>query len=416
MQKNIGQNKCEFIYTSLLDSVIFAENGFKGHQYDLKDDSGVSLRDNIANGTTKLIQNIKNGDFGLVMTLNQICDNRFIWFSQNINDIFDLIKQGKVKVSTYGNNNILTYTKNALEECLKRLCGDATEPDNVYISSMFPLMEQNTNKPSRKGIERLLGRSKDLYYDGRFYVIKKGAKSYIDLNDFIENKNLTCGIYTAFCKYERERTIKENDCIIPGISETLSSDLIKNWIENLFKMHEELEKSHAYESNKRKGFKLNDVLDYLLDERNIIIIEEKMDILLGRANIDQRDAVKTGIFKILRKSSQYEKRTAMYLEIRNLMEEYAESRCKEDETLYNKFHTKNVDVSGRLPYQRIYYVILALIDYAYNILNMLYSSESLKLYDFDYTIVGQGNQFFLKNISTYNNIKEYTGILNYTSK
>lgn len=401
-------------YTNVMDSVIYA--GFKGHQYNIQsdtiddtiEDNKVTVSELFKKEMDQLLKDtLKSNDNGIVLTLNQICDNKYLWFEKQ-NEHFDmlskLISNGKLKISTYNDHDLISYTKKNLEDCLKRLCGGDISSDMVYISSLFPVLGiDNTPTPTRRRIEALLGWCSDINYDKEAKKFCSGKKSR-NLEELIKDR--TGGLYTAFLKRYSGQQITLEDCMLPfqfDNRDYLHKQNIKYWIEKLFELNEIAHQNKAFLPNVYSGFQLDAVIKYLLNEKNII--DKKLDFWLGD-NMHHKADIKHGILTVLERLAIYKNRTSMYIHIRDEMESFAIRNV--DKLYYNRFHIKHGRSIKYMPYQPVFYACLAAIDFAYNLLNTLYAAQSTVMLEYDFAIKRTGGVLIasniIKNMTRYDNI------------
>lgn len=286
-----------------------------------------------------------------------------------------LVKDAKIKFSTFNDYNLVTYTLNvALVKCLKRLSEGETSPEDVYISSLFwELGEDNNELKSRSRLELLLGY--DLsglkYHKEKKYFAVNG--NTITFDYFIEKstENNKYGLYTALKKYYENPNC--SDWLVPWnmpvFNSTLKVELIINWIKNIVELNAIAEEHEAIIPNARTDISLSDILSALLN--NDKLLNEKLDFWLNRTQ--HKDKVKKGIIEVLKELSKYSStRTAMYIKIKDCMNHVAEQH-KDDQDLYRKFCTITRHDTTKLPYRRQLFVIMNIIDYSYNLLTLFFS-------------------------------------------
>lgn len=373
-----NMSKCNFFYTNMSDSVIFA--GFKGHQYGISGDNDETISELYKKSLIDfltLVNNDKNSDAGVVLTLNQICDNRFLNF-ENQNETFNLLSEliikGKLKISYYNEYNLVTYTLDALKKCIKRLSKGNTAPDMLYISSLFSeLGIDNGDSVSRRRLMLLLGYDLSYieYIENDIFRLKDDKPvdfNYFEEKSVFENKY---GLYTALKKYADNP--KESSWLTSQNLWTLNKIKIEissiTWIKNLVELNNLAKEYNALVPNVSKCT-LKKVMSGLLSNEELI--NEKLDFWLG--SIKNKEAIKDGIKEILKKLIEDSNRTAMYINIRTYMKEFAENH-KDDENLFKKFNTSTNTKTKKLPYQRVFFTILNVVDYAYNLLNMFFSTS-----------------------------------------
>lgn len=394
----------KYVYSSLLDSVIYA--GLKGHQYDLRcadtpddnhDEKGKKLCDKFRESADVFLQDMresKYGDMCLVMTLNQICDNHFLLLEKQAKHfalLKWLIENGRLKISYYSDMDIIKYTENMLEECLRRLCKGDTPAELIYISSLFPnLGEGNTGNYSRPGVEALLGlpgdhplqydeRRKKYYYDGKYYSLQELISKF-------EKEGALTGYLYILHKRKQGNPVTDNDCILTECAKSrknnrpeTSPKVLMNWVNNIFALHDTAERCGAYMPNACSGVNLQNTISYLLnDTAGQELLDKQLDRWLG--NIKYRHEMRTGIKLIIARLSKKEsKRSSIYTKVKEEMNLYAdELRSKGSEiSLIKKFVTvrsktdKSKDITFN--YQHTYHTILLALDLAYNLLNMQYA-------------------------------------------
>ena len=379
------------VYTNLADSVIYA--GFRGHQYNLNDSNGKPISETYESRLDGLLEKVKErNDTTLTLTLNQVCDNKYLLLEKqtyHFNLLKELLQSGKLKITVYGGLDLVSYTEQALEQCLQRLCGGEIDPNLVYVSSLFPeLGIENTPSPTRKGITLLLGyfptsiqynekEKKFKLSNGEFY-------SFIDLvnkSKRTSNRDPKYGILTEFYSYNHFRdnfNLDESDfdyLIRQGKLNLKEVKKIITWIQNLFELNRIAHENNAFPKNATTGIRLNDIINRLLD--NVSLLDEKLDFWLGKVN--GKIEVKQGIRAILKQlSEKHTNRTAMYIDVKAFMENFAQEH-QENKTLYKKFHTAVGEEAKKLPYQRVLFTIINIIDYCYNILNMFFAVESYRM-------------------------------------
>lgn len=392
------------IYTNLADSIVYA--GFQGHQYGFLKSlvSEVNLSTVYKGELMQLLKDTLNGDDTvLVVTLNQICDNRYLLLEdqkEHFEILKRLIENGKLKISTYPvdcklpgspNHTLISYTEQALVKCLKRLCKGENSPDLVYISSLFPDLGDNSNPAfaAARGIKRLLGSyPKELTYNEKrniFSYKKEKIKNESRTEDWVEctldylwqSKKRSYGYYVALKKYNTTDSFHAND-LCTDIS---NCDEIMMWLGYLFELHEIAQNKGAYIPNVRTGIRLNHVMQYVLLEKKEL--NKRLDMWLG--NIEDKEIVKLYIIKILDDLLEYKNRTDMYINIKRLMDKYYYDVVKTD---HNSHVCDLFDTSEkkRMRYKRVLYTIQSAIDWTYNILNTLLASDKCTMREYSFEI------------------------------
>lgn len=369
----------KFFYTNLADSVIYA--GFKGHQYNVANSNIANLYQNILIELLNFLNDDRNSDIGIILTLNQICDNRFLNFENqegNFKIISELIINGRLKISYFGEYDLVTYTLNALRNCVKRLCKGNTSPDMVYISSLFPeLGIDNNDSTSRSRLKLLLGYDPTyLSYieDEDLFELRTGDRLSFKHLETKSSRTNKYGLYTALKKYAENPA--ESDWLQIGYMTAFKTTgicrSIINWIKNLVELNNLAKKYNALVKNVSFDGErsLPRILSGILENNELL--NEKLDLWLG--NSQNLELIKEGIKEILRKLSKNSNRTAMYINIKSYMNEFAESH-KDNRDLFRRFNTVTTNATGQLPYQKVFFTILNVIDYAYNLLNMFFSTS-----------------------------------------
>ena len=370
--------ECNLLYTNLADSVIFAN--FKGHQYGNNNENVSFLYKDSLIDFLSAVNNDRNSDVGVIMSLNQICDNRFLNL-ENQEDTFNLIsgliRKGKLKISYYNGYDLVSYMLESFKKCIKRLSKGDISPNMVYISSLFPeLGIDNKDFVSRRRLKFMLGYDPSyIKYigDDTFelkirkkykYSFKKVSFEELEKKSVIMNKY---GIYTALKKYS-ENPHKSRWLTVDNLC--VSDPCIVTWIKNFVELNRLAEEYNALIPNVSECT-LQKVMSGLLNNEELI--NEKLDFWLG--NTKNRQAIKEGIKEILQKLTEDSNRTAMYINIKTYMNELAEKH-KENEALFRKFSTVTEHKTKTLSYQRVFFTILNIVDYAYNLLNMFFSTSN----------------------------------------
>ncbi|MBQ1660343.1 MAG: hypothetical protein II059_10975 [Clostridia bacterium] len=395
------------IYTNLADSVVYA--GFRAsHQYSLKRsyDSNLTLSDLCKKELDSLLQRIdENENTVLYVTLNQICDNRYLLLEKqkyHFELLRKLIETRKLKISTYlidPNNpsspkhTLISYTEQSLLRCLNRLCKGVNSPDLVYISSLFPHLLESSNPDiaHRAAITSLLGYfPTGIYYDEKNDVYYQGKKQFT-VDHFLERdySKFGYGLYTALKKFDKNNPFNESNI---NVEVGVDISLIVNWLKNLFEIDRIAQECDAYEMNANPGIRLNSVIQSILIEEKEL--NKRLDIWLG--DIYQKKIVKDKIFEILSELSSYKNRTDMYIHIRDIMEDHlkdADISCG-GYTLRSFFDTSD---KHKMQFKKVLFPIQSTIDWAYNILNTMLSVDECRILEYSFGIADNtynGNSYF----------------------
>lgn len=177
------ENMKKIVYVYEMDSINFAE-----FRTDICAD-GYTIEKRIARAIKVLNKISVSNDYRAGMTLNQICDNHELFFgnSSMFDTVKNLIGEGKVFVSTYGKfDDIIKYSENSLIKTLNRMIDGRIDPDEMYVSSLFPMLGifASTGTENSDRICLLLGKS----YRTLRYIPQN--KSYIFDGKTITKKDL----------------------------------------------------------------------------------------------------------------------------------------------------------------------------------------------------------------------------------
>jgi hypothetical protein len=410
-------------YMNMFDSTILAN--FKGHIENTDDFFSVYNKESESKYSfiatlRSTLEKLKKGNDTLVMTLNQICDNRIL-FTEDIPKILcQLLESGKLKISCYNGFDLLSYSTNALEQCLIRICSSTPDFGNKYISSLFPDLgkEYNTKSATKRNrVASLLGRNyKDLTYVDEKNYFKYASQKVICFKDFsikVKNHNYTYrkkkryGYYTFLKKcvnrykkllsssnFDANDILKEDIEFPSQVQHT--PKLLALWVNNLIKLHECAVKNNAYiENTKYKDEhpclvnKKFSCLGWILNGfiQNETLFNEKLSFWLESGFLQPKLIlpVKEGIKSILLDLCNDSKnRSQMYSNAKNIMERY--SQTLDDDDLKRYFKTTNLsdEEDRRRYYTEVYHIVVMCVDFAYNIQNMFYSNEDLSIIEMYY--------------------------------
>lgn len=375
------------IYTNLLDSVVFAS--FKGSPYKVKGikeeyESEIELllkkfnkeEKEYMEGLAVRPQEKTKEDEQLVITLNQICDNSFLMMKnqdEHFKLLEDLINNHKIKISTYDEMDLIKYTKKNLEESLIRLAAGEKYDDSVFVSSLFSFLgNKNTDKLTRRGIEFLLGEYKNLKYDKNSNTFLVGDNRY-SLED-IENENMS--VYKAFCENEDIVDVKGE------LNKKIEINDINKWIHNIHELNKLAIEKNVFVSQDGCGNNLSQFMGKLLENG---ILKGKINNWIRTLNYaDNEKEIKDGIVAVLNNlcnsDSGITKRTSMYLNVRDKMQEYAEDKKdKKISRFFEVYPEQEKDSrSHHKPYLGVLYTCIMAIDFSYNLL-------------YAYNTTGEGN-------------------------
>lgn len=184
----------KIVYVYEMDSINFAK-----FQTDICAD-GYEIEERIKRAIKVLCEIGKDtSDYRAGMTFNQICDNHELFFgdSSMFEKVTQLIGEKKIFVSTYDKvDDIIKYSENSLIKTLNRMIDGRIDPDEIYVSSLFPMLGTfaSTGTENSDRIWLLLGKSyRTLQYDPKAeaYIFKKKKITKKDL--FIKSLVLTKG-------------------------------------------------------------------------------------------------------------------------------------------------------------------------------------------------------------------------------
>jgi hypothetical protein len=354
------------------------------------------------------------------MTLNQICDNKILFTDDIPKTLCELLDSGKLEISCYSGFDLLSYSTNALEQCLIRICSSTPDFENKYISSLFPDLgkEYNTKSATKRNrVVSLLGRNyKDLIYIDEKQYFKYASQKVICFKDFsikVKNHNYT---YRKKKRYGYYTFLKK--CVnryrkLPSSSKFDANDILKEemefpsqvqqlpealtlWINNLIELHTCAIKNNAYVENtkykdehpclaNKKLSCLGWILNGFIQNENLF--NEKLSFWLGSGFLQPKliPQVKEGIKSILQALCNGSKnRSQMYSNAKDIMDGYSQTLADDDLKRYFKVTNLNEEEDRRRYYIEVYQIVLMCVDFAYNIQNMFYCNEDLNITEMYY--------------------------------
>jgi hypothetical protein len=294
---------------------------------------------------------------------------------------------------------MLSYSVNALEECLIRICSSTPNFDNKYITSLFSSLGKNYDKL--------------VYIDEKQYF-KYASKETASFDDFpvkLKTYNYTSkkkkryGYYTFLKKcsnrykkspmnFDANDMIQENMEFPSNVQQP--PEILALWINNLVKLHECALKNNVYVENtfyknEHTCFK-NDKLSclgWILKGfiNNETLFNEKINFWLASGFIPTRliPQIKEGIKSILLDLCNDSKnRSQMYSNVKGIMNKYSQTLADDDLKRYFKTTNLSKKEDRRRYYIEVYQVALMCVDFAYNIQNMFYYNEDLSIIEMYY--------------------------------
>ncbi|MDO5411026.1 MAG: hypothetical protein Q4F21_11355 [Lachnospiraceae bacterium] len=409
----------QYYYTNLADSVLYTNlrihfTNIISYQENCYKKQEKTVLSECAEKLTELLEYINNQEDCeevLVLSLNQICDNRlfFVLKPELIDLLKSLIIKKRLVISICEEFTLCSYTLNFLQKCILRLCKGQTNSDSVFVSSVFPILGSHNHieTSSKNALAILLGyypaclewkNGIFIEYD-RYGNEKRRFEKFSDFKEYAVYKNgrkrtqQQHGVYTAMLKYiEEQQKNQKSEWIDQNPFRNLNS--IKKFqneeavlfIKKLYELDEFCKKNNAFVQitdfcKKNKVYGIRDVLRLLLN--NKALTGEIVDFAGGKMVADEK--IKNSIIGLLKNISEnpnYRNRSSIYSNLKNEMERiakessFAETEISEEAALkiYNHFYPKTGKAKNLL-YRRTLITVIFMIDYAYNIFQCLLSTE-----------------------------------------